>query len=82
LDAEVLDERSCCQTDDFGGVPAVGGRRDTRYELLHGFPVALAPPPVAHGILAARFCGVIGLALQSRRLGVAQIGDRPYRLLT
>ena len=27
---------------------------DTRYELLGGCPVAMAPPAIAHGILALR----------------------------
>src|SRR5712691_1193906 len=40
---------------------------DTRYELLAGVPVAMAPPAVAHGILAARLCAGIEAALQSRR---------------
>jgi Uma2 family endonuclease len=47
---------------------------DTRYQLLAGTPVAMAPPPVAHGILAAHLCTAIGSTLQSLRLGVPQIG--------
>jgi Uma2 family endonuclease len=46
---------------------------DTRYELLAGFPVAMAPPAVAHGILAARLCTRIEAALQSRRPCMAQV---------
>jgi len=46
---------------------------DTRYELLAGAPVAMAPPPVAHGMLAARLCANIEPALQSRRPCVAQL---------
>jgi Uma2 family endonuclease len=46
---------------------------DTRYELLWGSPVAMAPPAVAHGILAARLCAGIEAALQSRRPYMAQL---------
>ncbi len=46
---------------------------DTRYELLGGFPVAMAPPAVAHGLLAARLCAGIEAALQSRRPCMAQL---------
>jgi Uma2 family endonuclease len=31
---------------------------DTRWELVDGVPVAMAPPAVAHGILAARLAGL------------------------
>lgn len=40
---------------------------DTRYELLDGAPVAMAPPARAHGILCARLGGLIDAALRSRR---------------
>jgi Uma2 family endonuclease len=40
---------------------------DTRYELVGGFPVAMAPPMQAHGILAARLAGRIDAALAARR---------------
>jgi Uma2 family endonuclease len=40
---------------------------DTRYELIGGFPVAMAPPARAHGMLCARLARVIDTALQSRR---------------
>ena len=46
---------------------------DTRYELLAGFPVAMAPPAVAHGVLAARLCARIEAALRSRRPCMAQV---------
>jgi Uma2 family endonuclease len=46
---------------------------DTRYELLAGFPVAMAPPAPAHGFLAARLCARIEGALQSRRPCMVQI---------
>jgi Uma2 family endonuclease len=46
---------------------------DTRYELLGGFPVAMAPPAVAHGILAARLCAGIEAALRSRRPFMVQV---------
>jgi Uma2 family endonuclease len=46
---------------------------DTRYELLAGFPVAMAPPAPAHGFLAARLCARIEGALKSRRPCMVQI---------
>ena len=46
---------------------------DTRYELLAGQPVAMAPPAPAHGFLAARLCARIEGALQSRRPCMVQI---------
>ena len=39
---------------------------DTRYELLNGSPVAMAPPAIAHGILALRLSARIDAALRSR----------------
>jgi Uma2 family endonuclease len=39
---------------------------DTRYELLAGLPVAMAPPVIAHGILALRLGARIDAALRSR----------------
>ena len=39
---------------------------DTRYELLGGSPVAMAPPAMAHGILALRLGARIDAALRSR----------------
>jgi Uma2 family endonuclease len=39
---------------------------DTRYELLAGEPVAMAPPAVAHGVLAARLTARIEAVLRSR----------------
>jgi Uma2 family endonuclease len=39
---------------------------DTRYELLGGCPVAMAPPAIAHGILALRLGARIDGALRSR----------------
>jgi Uma2 family endonuclease len=39
---------------------------DTRYELLAGVPVAMAPPAIAHGILALRLGARIDEALRSR----------------
>jgi Uma2 family endonuclease len=38
---------------------------DTRYELVNGFVVALAPPAPPHGRLAARLAGAIDAALRS-----------------
>lgn len=55
---------------------------DTRYELVHGFPVAMAPPARAHGMLCARLAGLIDAALRSRRPWAAQTGagiTRPDR---
>ncbi len=46
---------------------------DTRYELLAGVPVAMAPPAPAHGFLAARLCARIEGALRSRRPCMAQV---------
>jgi Uma2 family endonuclease len=46
---------------------------DTRYELLAGVPVAMAPPAPPHGFLAAQLCIRIGAALQSRRPCMVQI---------
>jgi len=40
---------------------------DTRYELIGGFPVAMAPPREVHGVLAARLAGRIDAALTGRR---------------
>ena len=40
---------------------------DTRYELIDGAPVAMAPPAGAHGLLCARLGGYIDAALRSRR---------------
>lgn len=40
---------------------------DTRWELIDGVPVAMAPPAVAHGRLAIRLGGRIDAALASRR---------------
>jgi Uma2 family endonuclease len=45
---------------------------DTRYELIDGFPMAMAPPARAHGILSARLAGVIDAKLPSRRPCTAQ----------
>ena len=39
---------------------------DTRYELRVGVPVAMAPPAIAHGILALRLGARIDTALRSR----------------
>jgi Uma2 family endonuclease len=40
---------------------------DTRYELVSGFVVAMAPPAPVHGVLAARLISRIDTALASRR---------------
>jgi Uma2 family endonuclease len=45
---------------------------DTRYELLAGEPVAMAPPAVAHGVLALRLGVRIEAALRSRPPCIAQ----------
>ena len=49
------------------------GGTDIRYELMAGAPVAMAPPPVAHGMLAVRLCAKIEPVLQSRRPCAAQL---------
>jgi Uma2 family endonuclease len=46
---------------------------DTRYELIDGVPVAMAPPAEAHRILAMRLGSRIDAALQNRRPRNAQI---------
>ena len=46
---------------------------DTRYELIDGFPVAMAPPDEAHRILALRLGAQIDAALAGRRPCNAQI---------
>jgi Uma2 family endonuclease len=46
---------------------------DTRYELVDGFPVAMAPPAEAHRILAVRLVSRIDTKLSSRRPCNAQI---------
>jgi Uma2 family endonuclease len=46
---------------------------DTRYELIDGFPVAMAPPAEAHRILAMRLGSRIDAALAGRRPCNAQI---------
>src|SRR5882724_5768287 len=46
---------------------------DTRYELIGGCPVAMAPPAEAHRILAVRLVSRIDAALSSRRPCNAQI---------
>ena len=45
---------------------------DTRYELVGGFPVAMASPARAHGMLCARLAGIIDAAVRSRRPCSAQ----------
>jgi Uma2 family endonuclease len=40
---------------------------ETHYELIGGFPVAMAPPAAAHRILATRLISRIDAALASRR---------------
>lgn len=46
---------------------------DARYELVGGFPVAMAPPAEAHRILATRLASRIDGALANRRPCNAQI---------
>jgi Uma2 family endonuclease len=46
---------------------------ETRYELIDGFPVAMAPPAEAHRILAVRLVSRIDAALANRRPCNAQI---------
>jgi Uma2 family endonuclease len=46
---------------------------DTRYELIGGFPVAMAPPAETHRILAVRLVSRIDAALAGRRPCNAQI---------
>src|SRR3954467_7297826 len=46
---------------------------DTHYELIGGFPVAMAPPAAAHRILAVRLVSRIDAALAARRPCNAQV---------
>jgi Uma2 family endonuclease len=46
---------------------------DTHYELIGGFPVAMAPPAAAHRILAVRLVSRIDIALAARRPCNAQV---------
>ena len=46
---------------------------ETHYELIDGFPVAMAPPAEAHRILAVRLVTRIDAALASRRPCNAQV---------
>src|ERR1051325_10971234 len=46
---------------------------DTHYELIGGFPVAMAPPAEAHRILAVRLLTQIDAAMANRRPCNAQI---------
>jgi len=46
---------------------------DTRYELIGGFPLAMAPPAEAHSILAVRLVTRIESGLSGRRPCRAQI---------
>ena len=55
---------------------------DTRYELIDGCPIAMAPPAEAHRILALRLGSRIDAALAGRRPCNAQIEPglvRPHR---
>jgi Uma2 family endonuclease len=46
---------------------------DTHFELIGGFPVAMAPPAAAHRILAVRLVSRIDTALTARRPCNAQV---------
>jgi Uma2 family endonuclease len=46
---------------------------DTRYQLLDGAPVAMAPPAPRHGMLAAALAAEFRSALRSRRPCLAQV---------
>jgi Uma2 family endonuclease len=46
---------------------------DTRYELVGGFPLAMAPPAEAHRMLATRLASRIDAALAARRPCNAQV---------
>jgi len=45
---------------------------DTRYELIGGLPMAMAPPARPHGVLCVRLGAAIDGALRSRRPCMAQ----------
>jgi Uma2 family endonuclease len=46
---------------------------DTRYELIGGFPLAMAPPARAHGLVGARLVARLEESLRGRRPCSAQI---------
>jgi len=46
---------------------------DTRYELIGGLPMAMAPPARPHGVLCVRLGAAIDGALRSRRPCMAQV---------
>ncbi len=46
---------------------------ETHYELIGGFPVAMAPPAEAHSVLAVRLVTRIDAGLSGRRQCRAQI---------
>ena len=46
---------------------------DTHYELIGGFPVAMAPPAAAHRMLTVRFVSRIDAGLAARRPCNAQV---------
>jgi len=46
---------------------------DTRYELIGGFPVAMAPPAAAHRMMMVRLVSRIDAALSHRRPCNAQV---------
>ena len=54
---------------------------DTRYELIDGFPMAMAPPARAHGMLCARLGGMIDAALRPRRPCSAQTEAGTFGLI-
>jgi Uma2 family endonuclease len=47
---------------------------DTRHELIHGVPVAMAPPSDAHGTVVANLVRSIGNALPPQCRAVSQAG--------
>jgi Uma2 family endonuclease len=53
---------------------------ETHYELIGGFPVAMAPPAEAHRMLAVRLVSRIDAALSSRRPCNAQVKAGVIRL--
>jgi Uma2 family endonuclease len=52
---------------------------ETRYELVAGFPLAMAPPARGHRILAARLAAAIEARLRSRRPRAAEVEARIAR---
>ena len=70
---EIRYGRTCNQANELGRVLWWDDGTETHYELIGGFPVAMAPAAEAHRILAMRLGARIDAALSDRRPCNAQI---------